>query len=95
MELMRNIWRKLSKLRWYLEATVMLAAARFLIKFVPFRYWRNTLGDLDSASLQKGLVTTDETKHKAAVVGRWVRNTAREMPLKAVCLPQAMAGRWI
>jgi hypothetical protein len=36
----------------------MLAAARFLIKFVPFRHWRWTLGVIDHAP--DGKIETDE-----------------------------------
>jgi hypothetical protein len=79
---------------WGAETILTLAVARFLIKFVPFRYWRWTLGVFDEASCSD--VATDELERaRARSVGRWVRRTARKMPFEAVCLPQAMACRWM
>ncbi|CAO1652275.1 Lasso peptide biosynthesis B2 protein [Parasphingorhabdus sp. NYA22] len=98
--LLMNIYRQTRKVlgrsKWLTETAVMLAAARFLVKFIPFRYWHKTLGDIDSVSRQeKRLATSVEAGSEAALVGRWVRNTASKVPFKAVCLPQAMAARWM
>ncbi|MBV7259709.1 lasso peptide biosynthesis B2 protein [Erythrobacter crassostreae] len=90
-----NVIRKLlGGARWAFEATIMLAAARFLIKFVPFRYWRKWLGDVAESS---GPFHQNEKldPDRARFVGIWVRRAAGKVPFDAVCLPQAMAGRWM
>lgn len=89
-----NIRKWLVQIKWSLETSLMLAVARFLIKFIPFRYWRWTLGDFENSV--NGHVNTEVFNPvRAAYIGRWVRRTAQKMPFEAVCLPQAMACRWM
>ena len=79
---------------WSAETILTLATARFLVKFVPFRHWRWTLGVIDHAT-NSNIETGELNKARARSVGRWVRRTAKKMPFEAVCLPQAMACRWM
>ena len=79
---------------WGAETILALAVARFVIKFVPFRHWRWTLGALDHAP-DSNVKTDDLKRARARSVGRWVQRTAAKMPFEAVCLPQAMACRWM
>ena len=81
-------------MKWSFETSLMLAIARFLIKFIPFRYWRWTLGDFESAIVDP-IGSEDFNRTKALYVGRWVQRTAKNLPFEAVCLPQAMACRWM
>jgi len=92
--LLKNIRKPVVQAIWGAETILTLAVARFLIKFVPFRHWRWTLGVIDHAP--NSITETDESKSaRARSVGRWVRRTAKKMPFEAVCLPQAMACRWM
>jgi hypothetical protein len=93
---MLNIRRTLVGAKWFLEAAILLAVARALVRFVPLRYWRKTLGPIDNQPIQITTGSANEvTTNKAVAVGLWVRRTAKKMPFRAVCLPQAMAGRWM
>ena len=92
--LLKNIRTPVVQAIWGAETILTLASARFLVKFVPFRYWRWTLGVIDHAP--NSIVETDELNSaRARSVGRRVRRTAKKMPFEAVCLPQAMACRWL
>lgn len=74
-----------------LEIMLCLAWARLLVACLPFRWWRSVLGPLDGEPPQ-----LDARQLKKAVdTGRIVREVAERMPFAAVCLPQAMATRWM
>jgi hypothetical protein len=104
------------------EAALLLAAARALILFVPFRYWRGWLGTVQGAPADGAHPPVPVRDGRAAAqdlpardgsgrdgsgrngsacrptgieVGRMVRVTAKRLPFKAVCLPQALAARWM
>ncbi len=75
----------------------MLLVARFLVSLVPFRFWRKTLGAISAG---QGKSLPSETHNRASFVraraiGRHVRRAAMMVPFRAVCLPQAMAARWM
>ena len=90
----RAIIRLLRIAKWRIEAGFFLAIARFFVRFLPFRSWRWTLGEI-GRSPSAGPSATESDRQRAIVVGKWVRSTARRVPFEAVCLPQAMAGRWM
>ena len=71
-----------------MEAAMLLAVARLLVKHVPMRYWRVWVTTVDAPPA---------TRRPAVVraIVRSVRSVARRWPLNAVCLPQAMAGQWM
>ena len=71
-----------------LEAAVLLAVARLLVKHVPMRHWRAWLTTADAPLAAPRHVV-------AHTIARSVRSVARRRPLRAVCLPQAMAGQWM
>lgn len=75
-----------------LEAALLLAFARLLVKHVPFRHWRRWLVSAEpNASLGRRGYRLPSVVHVARVVPR----AAAMVPFKAVCLPQAMAGQWM
>lgn len=82
---------------WFGEAAICLALARILIVFVPFRRWRKLIGvNFDQASPMLGQTSaTPSDIVRATGIGRRVRNCAAKLPFRAVCLPQAMATRWM
>ncbi|TXC73284.1 lasso peptide biosynthesis B2 protein [Sphingorhabdus soli] len=80
----------------WVEAVSALAVARLLVRFVPFRFWRRTIGPIAPPEGDEAPLATDNaTLARARSVGRHVRRTASRMPFEAVCLPQAMAARWM
>lgn len=94
--ILRYFWQALARCKWFIETTAMLAVALLLIKFVPFRYWREWLGPIDQKPLFIDRdVNAVEPKAKAIAVSRWVNKTADRFPFAVVCLPRAMAGRWM
>ncbi|GGD47411.1 lasso peptide biosynthesis B2 protein [Erythrobacter arachoides] len=86
----------LKKKLFLAEVWLSLGYARFLIKFVPFRKWKATLGPIngerDSSSWPP---LSAEREAQAIAIGRSVDRIANRLTLfEAVCLPRAMAGRW-
>lgn len=88
--------KKLARLKWQIETLFNLALARFLIRFIPFRYWKGTLGTI-AHSEPSGEVAAPESKARARAlaVSYWVRLMAGRVPFETLCLPQAMAARWM
>lgn len=92
-----SLSRKLRRTAWFGEAAICLALARLLIIFVPFRSWRKLIGvNFDQTSPMRGqLRATPADIERARGIGRRVKNCAARLPFRAVCLPQAMAVRWM
>ena len=78
---------------WMVEAGLSLAWARFLIRFIPFRFWRFWMGPIGHGAGLGEL--TGRNRIRALMVRRWIRRVAANAPFRAVCLPQAMAARWM
>ena len=78
---------------WMAEAALFLAVARFLIRFLPFRVWRRWMGPIGA----RGALPLLAGKPRASALRtrRWIRRVAANAPFRAVCLPQAMAARWM
>ena len=73
------------------EAMLLLLLARFLVGFVPLRFWRTSLQQ--SPSRRGNLV---EVKWPTVrVVGRAVNRGAAHLPIAMVCLPRAIAAQWM
>ena len=70
-----------------------LLAARFLVRFVRFRHWRGLLGRI-SAGTERGqqLATASWHDHYCA---RVVERAAQHLPFEMLCLPRAMALKWM
>ena len=88
--------RKLKRRLFQFEVLVCLATARLLILFVDFRKWRSALGLLGqgAASYEEQVLDLAQIKY-AKSTGREVALIARRARFDAVCLPQAMAARWL
>ncbi|WP_340586892.1 lasso peptide biosynthesis B2 protein [Erythrobacter alti] len=74
-----------------------LAWARFLVRWVPFRRWRASLGIIggELADAKRPLLTPQQQK-QAEDIGRIVNRVANRLRMfDAVCLPRAMAARWV
>ncbi|WP_432770575.1 MAG: lasso peptide biosynthesis B2 protein [Sphingopyxis sp.] len=80
--------------RWRVAETIAaLVAARFLVRFVPFGGWRRTLGPMSGGAAPIPLSEPDRQLVRA--VARDVARWAPRLPLRLVCLPRAMAARWV
>lgn len=75
-----------------LEALLWLAWAKLLVHVVPFRYLAPRLGRAQTETP----VTISAAERAVAVEVSWaVQATARHVPLRFVCLPQAIAAKWM
>jgi hypothetical protein len=92
-------WRQVDNRRRLLlvEAVLCLVAARLALLFVPFPQLARRLGTFVSPADPRTMrVTTggvDEQRRLAQDIGWAVTRSARYLPFRAVCLPQAMAAR--
>nr|WP_137677806.1 lasso peptide biosynthesis B2 protein [Parerythrobacter lutipelagi] len=78
----------------WIEAAACLAWARLLVLLVPVKHWRDQIADGVEAKGQLPVLTQ---KERAAVrlVARSVGRAVRNAPVELVCLPQALAARWM
>lgn len=87
--------RKLKHRAWVAEAAVLLLLAQALIRWVPLRWWRGSLGRPGAA------VLAHETKFPGTApqieydVRRAVYSACARLPVKLVCLPRAIAVQWM
>jgi len=84
-----------SRHRWRVaEALALLLLARLLVALVPFRWWRNSLGEIVSApdALSGGLAVPAQAL--GAVVTAH-RRAVQRLPIEVKCLPQAMTMQWM
>ena len=79
------------------EAVLWLTLARLALIFIPFPRLAKHLGAFvspaDARALHDAVSTGPRCAAVATEVGWAVTRAARYVPLKAVCLPQAMAAR--
>lgn len=73
------------------EAVILLALVRLLVKHVRLRHWRSWLTTAASEASAIDWQRLPSVVH----VRRVVPHTAGLVPFSALCLPQAMAGQWM
>ena len=75
------------------EAAALLLAARILVFVVPLRFWRDHFAQDSSLmhSAQPHPATCPTVRLVRQAIGRAMRNA----PLDFICLPQALAARWM
>jgi hypothetical protein len=76
------------------EAAVMLAWARLLVLLVPHKYWRSQIADGVLAKAELPPLTESE-RAAVLIVSRSVARAVRNAPVALICLPQALAARWM
>lgn len=76
------------------ETVSLLLFAMLLIKLLPFRFWRGLLGPVAQNETAPSPLHGQEAA-RAMAIGRRVRRIARKSPVEFVCLPQALAARWM
>lgn len=76
-------------------AMVLLATARFLVRFVPLSWWQRSLGTAqDPPEISK----SDQASGDLDFAQYWARRVLRgsyRMPGETKCLPQAVALQWL
>lgn len=94
-----------------MRAATFIVAARFLVRFVPLRAWRASVGEVvpvtTNSSDESGadevspallrIVETSDPEHlvQAHWLGRCVDRAARYLPGTSRCLPKAVALHWM
>ena len=96
---MKTTWHKklfslpISALLLWLEALLLLAMARFLVWAVPFKYWVKFIGETNSASTTYQQINISDKRLRRI---QWaIQSAAYRAPWQAVCLPQAIAAKWM
>ncbi len=86
------------------RAAAFLAVARFLVRFVPLRIWRSSLGSIYGNSADGVSPVQPEADspscdlvvlRHALMIGRCVERAAEILPGHSRCLPKAVALQWI
>ena len=75
-----------------LEALAWLGWAKLLLLLVPFRWLAPHLG---ARMKESPAVISDVERQLAARISWAVQSVAAQVPLGFVCLPQAMAAKWM
>lgn len=68
-----------------------MTIAQAMVAAMPYRWWSSTLGDPEGLAEDP----TPDAAGIAAGIGWAVRGVASALPSRPLCLPQAMAGRWM
>jgi hypothetical protein len=75
-----------------LEAFFLLGIARFFVLTIPFRWLAKSLG---AHWKETGNEISEYKLRQARLVGAAVRSSANYTPWESVCLPQAVAAKWM
>ena len=76
----------------FVEAFILLIAAWSFTKILPYAWWTRLLGHSGTG---QQLVTTRSSTQVSELVNWAIGAAARQIPWEIVCLPQAIAGRWM
>jgi len=91
-QLFKFLGRAPADRRFLLEALAWLCWAELLLLLVPFRWIAPRLGRVTA---QSPLTINDAERQLALRVSWAVQSIARHVPLRFVCLPQAIAAKWM
>lgn len=88
--------RFLRRLAQRTEIVTYLAIARFMIRFLPYAWWKKTLGPIGTREeIHPATTLTKSQLQQVQSISRNILQMAHWVPFDAVCLPQAMTGRWM
>lgn len=79
------------ELCFFLEAVIYIAAARFCVCFLPLKWYVFKLGSNTPDSLGQDNVSSDMVQLIRTAISR----AANNVPWNTVCLPQAIAAKWM
>ncbi len=74
-----------------IEAMFYLALACFCVRFLPLKWYVNSLGTEKEAPYQ----LTHESALVSKSISKVIRKAANNVPWNAVCLPKAIAAKWM
>lgn len=79
------------------KVVVLLTVARLAVRFLPYRRLSRLMGapEKNVAGPAPETVLDDTQRRYARVLGLHIHAIAQRMPFDVVCLPQAIAGRWM
>lgn len=75
------------------EAAALLLVSRILVALVPLRFWRDRF--VTVASQSETVLPGNKGAHSALLVRQAIKRAMRNAPLDYICLPQALAARWM
>jgi len=86
-----------AQLSLFAEAALSLALARFYVRFFAFKNYIYRVGEplAQTEPEQIDFIVTDKNLETLRNISREIERAARNVPWNAVCLPQAMAGKWM
>lgn len=70
---------------------MLLGLARFCVRFLPFKWYVSWLGASDSAVLTKNNIDANVI----LLIRKAISRAANNAPWNTVCLPQAIAAKWM
>ncbi|MFN2101265.1 lasso peptide biosynthesis B2 protein [Altererythrobacter sp. MF3-039] len=73
------------------EAALLLLVARVLVTLLPLKYWRAQFGAIVPVTPDPDAIC----EGKCRIVRRAIVRAMRNAPLDFICLPQALAARWM
>ena len=79
----------------FLEATLLLAFARFCVRFIKIRHYVKLLGPLCDETAARDTNANQQSRDEILAIGQQIKRAANNVPWQAVCLPQAMVGKWM
>jgi len=80
----------------FIEAVFSLALARFYVRFFAFKNYIYRVGEPQSLEELEDIDPVSENELEILrQVAKEIDRAARNIPWNAVCLPQAMAGKWM
>ena len=83
------------QLALFVEAALTLALARFYVHFFAFKKYIYRVGEPFAQEPEKSDFITEGNLEILRKISREIERAARNVPWNAVCLPQAMAGKWM
>jgi Transglutaminase-like superfamily len=72
------------------EAMILLIGARLLVRFVPMRHWRGSLGRVGGGDITSVAPARDDRRAIRAII-----RVTQRLPIEMPCLPRAMAAQWM
>ena len=89
---MERFWRQsFSRKVVLLESGILLGVAQLLTKLIPYSWWSRLLGP---SSRPVEPIIEPVNKETVQLIG-WAVRSPTILPWKPVCLPQAMAAKWM
>jgi len=84
-----------AQLSLFFEAVFNLAVARFYVRFFTFKNYVYRVGEPLVCEPEANDAITADNLQILRSISREINRAARNVPWNAVCLPQAMAGKWM